>query len=59
MNAVVSRPSAKRGCRVSAAWNAMFDETPRMTKALSASRMRSIASPRVAPWQTSLAIIES
>ena len=37
----------------------MFDDTPRMTKALSASRIRSIASLRVAPWHTSLAIIES
>ena len=37
----------------------MFVDTPRMTNAFSASRMRAIAWSRVAPWVTSLAIIES
>jgi hypothetical protein len=52
-------PETKRGCCISAAWNAMFEATPRITKAFSASRIRAMARSRVAPWQISLAIIES
>ena len=34
MNEVVKIPDRKRGFCISAAWNAMFDATPRMTNAL-------------------------
>jgi hypothetical protein len=59
MKPVLKLPDRKRGCCISAAWNGMFEEMPRMTKAFSASRMREIACSRVAPWTISLEIIES
>ena len=59
MKAVVKIPELNTGCCISAAWNGMLELTPRMTKEFRASRMRRIACSRVAPWQISLAIIES
>ena len=59
MNAVLKRPSAKRGCRSSADWKPMFDATPRITNAFSASCIRTMASARVGACVISLAIIES
>ena len=59
MSPVLKSPETKRGFCISAAWKAMFDATPRMTNAFSASRIRAIATSRVAPWQISFAIIES
>ncbi len=59
MKPVSKMPEWKTGCCISAAWNGMFEEMPRMTKPFSASRMRAMACSRVAPCTISLAIIES
>ena len=59
MKPVLKFPDWKRGCCISAAWKAMFDETPRMTKALRASRILAMAWSRLAACTISLAIIES
>ena len=59
MKPVLNWPATKSGCASSADWNGMFDEMPRMTKPLSASRIFAIASARSRPCTMSLAIIES
>jgi hypothetical protein len=59
MKPVLKLPATNSGCASSAAWNGMLLLMPRMTKALSASRMREMASLRSRPCTISLAIIES
>ena len=48
MKPVLKSPAANSGCASSADWNAMLLEMPRITKPLSASRMRAIACGAVA-----------
>jgi hypothetical protein len=59
MKPVLNLPDWKRGCCISADWKAMFEDTPRITKALSASRILAMAWSRLAACTISLAIIES
>ena len=59
MKPVLKSPATNLGLASSDAWKGMLLETPRMTNALSASRIRRIASFRSLPCTMSLAIIES
>ena len=59
MKPVLKSPATNFGCASSADWNGMLLLMPRITKALSASRILAIASSRSMPCTISLAIIES